>query len=199
MHFEKDYIYHVYNRSNQTVFPEQENYTFFLGKIEKHIMPYGDILAWCLMPNHFHFMIQVNAGGIQNINEKHRKDTQQLSKSWGIVLSSYTRAVNKRFTRRGFLWSHNTKAPEINLKGNDYGINCFKYIHQNPVNAGLVSRMEDWPYSSYVEFLNYFRGKPDQKYIANIELANEIFNLNKHNFESISKGGINEEAISQIF
>ncbi len=52
MHFEKDKTYHIYNRSNNTVFFDERNYLFLLWKVKKQIAPIADILAWCLMPNH---------------------------------------------------------------------------------------------------------------------------------------------------
>ncbi|MFB6341095.1 transposase [Saccharicrinis sp. FJH62] len=64
MDFESDQLYHVYNQGNnkQDIFFCKENYLFFLKKIETHISPYADIIAYCLMPNHFHLMIKVNSG-----------------------------------------------------------------------------------------------------------------------------------------
>jgi len=90
MHFEEGHIYHIYNRSNRKVFPGRENYLFFLNKVHKHIEPCCEILAWCLMPNHFHFLLQATGKSIGDINEKHRLQTQLLSKNWGVLLSSYT-------------------------------------------------------------------------------------------------------------
>jgi putative transposase len=62
MEFEPGHLYHVYNRGNnsQKLFFTPANYLFFLKKIKTNILPYADILAWCLMPNHFHLMIHVN-------------------------------------------------------------------------------------------------------------------------------------------
>jgi putative transposase len=62
MYFEQGYIYHIYNQGNnrQKIFFREENYYFFLQKIKRYILPYADILAWCLMPNHFHLMVLVN-------------------------------------------------------------------------------------------------------------------------------------------
>ncbi|MCK5170586.1 MAG: hypothetical protein KAQ75_11970 [Bacteroidales bacterium] len=60
MCFEKDKTYHVYNRSNNTVFYNERNYLFFLSKVKSQIAPVADILAWCLMPNHFHLLIVAN-------------------------------------------------------------------------------------------------------------------------------------------
>jgi putative transposase len=61
MLFEKENLYHIFNQGNnrQKIFFSQENYLFFLRKMKTHILPYADILAWCLMPNHFHLMVWV--------------------------------------------------------------------------------------------------------------------------------------------
>jgi len=61
MKLEKGYIYHIYNQGNnrQKIFFQELNYEFFRQKIKTHILPYGDVLAYCLMPNHFHLMVYV--------------------------------------------------------------------------------------------------------------------------------------------
>ena len=61
MDFSIGQIYHVFNRSNnsQLVFRERNNYLYFLSKIKDHISPHAQIIAWCLMPTHFHLMIEV--------------------------------------------------------------------------------------------------------------------------------------------
>ncbi len=62
MHFENGYIYHIYNQGNNShkIFFNNENYLYFLRKIKIYIVSHADILAWCLMPNHFHMMVLVN-------------------------------------------------------------------------------------------------------------------------------------------
>ena len=62
MVFAEGNIYPIYNRGNnfQPLFFYRENYLFFLDKMKKYLLPYADVLAWCLMPNHFHWMILVN-------------------------------------------------------------------------------------------------------------------------------------------
>jgi len=59
MHFEEEYTYHIYNRSNDTLFYTRDNYIFFLDKLRKLILPYSDMLAWRLLPNHFNFLLVV--------------------------------------------------------------------------------------------------------------------------------------------
>lgn len=62
MHFESEDLYHVFNQGNnrQKIFFTRENYLFFLRKINQHILPHADVLARCLIPNHFHLMIHVH-------------------------------------------------------------------------------------------------------------------------------------------
>ena len=117
MFFEEGYIYHIYNQGNnrQKIFFRQENYFYFLQKIRKFILPYADILAWCLMPNHFHLMVLVNKTVLNII----LKDTEEsISRSFndsiGIMLRSYTNAINKQQKRTGKLFREKTKAECIN-------------------------------------------------------------------------------------
>ena len=62
MKFHPNQIYHVFNQGNnrQTVFFEEENYLYFLRKVRKYILSLADILCYCLMPNHFHFLLTPN-------------------------------------------------------------------------------------------------------------------------------------------
>jgi putative transposase len=62
MNLEIANLYHIYNQGNnsQKIFYNRNNYLFFLEKIKTHLLPFADIVAWCLMPNHFHLMVYVN-------------------------------------------------------------------------------------------------------------------------------------------
>jgi len=128
MDFQTGQIYHVFNRGNnsQTVFFNRENYLFFLDKIRKNVWPHADILAWCLMPNHFHLMIsvrqvdveiseQVTLGGISEgftLSETLTKSprTRTLNDSIGIILRSYTRAIQNQQRVTGSIFQKETKA-----------------------------------------------------------------------------------------
>ena len=186
MQFEPNNIYHVYNRGNnsQTLFFNRENYLFFLQKAKTYITPYADILAWCLMPNHFHFMIYVNCVEIE-ISEKvteshHLTKARSLNDSISILLRSYTRAIQKQEKLTGSLFQHRTKSVGltdvtgvspawfqanygtiINISNpeKEYPQVCFKYIHQNPVKSSLVKNPEDWEFSSYPDYCGLRSGK----------------------------------------
>ena len=147
-------FYHIYNSGNnrQPIFFNRENYLFFLRKARKHILPHMEMVAFCLMPNHFHFMTYAKP---DIIREKFSRDLQ-------IMLRSYTRAINKQENRTGSLFQQNTKIKLLEMDSDftirngripdDYPFICFHYIHQNPLKAGLVSRMEEWEMSSFKDY-----------------------------------------------
>ena len=62
MNFERGQLYHIFNQgnNNQNIFFERDSYLFFLQKLRTYFLPYADVFAWCLMPNHFHLMVLVN-------------------------------------------------------------------------------------------------------------------------------------------
>ena len=172
MNFEKNRIYHVYNQGNnrKKIFLTRSNYQLFHQKMDKFICPYADILAWCLMPNHFHLMILVKDAEII-CGEKSKKRT--LNQSIGILLRSYTRVINAENELTGSLFRKRSKANVINsfkdlqpnfwkskiaifnmLPENQYPQVCFNYIHNNPVKAGLVEKNTDWEFSSARDYAN---------------------------------------------
>ena len=133
MNFESGNLYHIYNQGNnrQQLFFSRDNYLFFLNKIKKHILPHADILAWCLMPNHFHLMVYVKDVIIANdalthgvtpsrTPNSHYKDSlsqrEAISKertfndSIGYLIRSYTQAINNQEKRTGSLFKAHTKA-----------------------------------------------------------------------------------------
>ena len=199
MHFEEDFTYHVYNRSNNIVFKTRDNYLYFLKKLNLYILPYVEIISWCLMPNHFHFMIIPNMKATEIVGNKNLPNTQTLSKQFGIFLSAYTKAFNKQNNIKGSLFSHNTKAIVLNdvsnLKINDvnnYAETCFRYIHQNPIKSGIVNNINDWEFSSYFDYSGKRNGK-----IVNKKIASDMINIDFENFEFWSLANINE--IDNIF
>jgi len=194
MKFEKGYIYHIYNQGNNRgkIFFNRENYLFFLKKIKNHITPYSNILAWCLMPNHFHLMILVNRLAIDMRTEGFAQSEalgfqRTLNQSIGIMLRSYTNAINKQQNRTGSLFRRETKAEclncpngitpsfynteyrtqiQVNCPERQYPQVCFNYIHQNPVKAGLVKTETDWEFSSAQDYAGMRNGILVNKTVA---------------------------------
>jgi len=79
-------------------------------------------------------------------------ERQQFSQGIKMLLSSYTKAINKQRNRTGSLFQQKTKGLWVSEPANNFALTVFHYIHQNPVRAGLVSKMEDWEYSSFKEY-----------------------------------------------
>src|SRR5689334_1251745 len=179
-------VYHIYNRGNNRnrLFYQAENYPYFLEKIRKYIAPNGDLLAYTLLPNHFHFLVHANEETIlpydQFASEKFTLQANPLvqmsrfSHGLQVLLSSYARAMNKRNKRTGSLFTQNTHSKMTSSEAHllDYTLWCFIYIHNNPVKAGLVQTPDQWPYSSYREYMGLSTAP-----LCNIELGKKLLSL----------------------
>ena len=97
MQFVEGSFYHIYNRGNdqQLIFFQERNYEFFLNKVKQYVVPHANLLAWCLMPNHFHFLMQANQETQKIVKETPNK-INALTEGVRIMLSSYTRAIQKQ-------------------------------------------------------------------------------------------------------
>jgi REP element-mobilizing transposase RayT len=142
------YYYHLYNRGNnrQNIFFERENYLFFLRQFRQHVMGTADVLAYCLMPNHYHFLVCLKE--------------ENLSEKMGLFSLSYTKAINKRIQRSGALFQGPFQS--IHVDKDAYLLNLTRYIHLNSVKAGLVERPADWEFSSYPEYVEQRQGSLPQ-------------------------------------
>lgn len=147
-------IYHVFNRGNnrEVIFRRRSNYHHFLDGIRKYLLKRCDLLAWCLMPNHFHFLVHANESSVPVIQDL-SFNRQQFSQGIKQLLSSYAKSINKQEGRTGSLFQQKTKGLYVSDPSEDYSLTVFHYIHQNPVRAGLVDRMEDWEFSSFNEYI----------------------------------------------
>jgi putative transposase len=179
MNYEPENIYHLYNQGNnkQKIFYSDENYIFFIRKIRKYLLPHTDILAYCLMPNHFHILARIKPESCQKVLTKDKSKfnncNQIISHQIGIMLSSYTKAINKQEQRTGSLFRKRTKSKNCFVEAfrtqssiNDYLQMCFNYIHQNPVKAQLVSKSTDWVYSSALDYAGLRKGTLCNKALA---------------------------------
>ncbi len=199
MTYKENTVYHIYNQGNnrRKIFYCDRHYRYFLEKMQCHLLPHGDLISYCLMPNHFHWQFYVRR--LEAPFAKHAlrmgKPThpqpigrgkivyRSLNDSLGIMLRSYTRAINKEMGWSGSLFRKRTKAKttwdeeeEAQIgkphtrppMPNTYLETCFNYIHLNPVEAGLVTQAQDWKYSSYRD---YFYQKKDS--LCQLELGRQ--------------------------
>jgi REP element-mobilizing transposase RayT len=167
--YEDNKLYHVFNQGNdrRTTFRTEENYAMFLQKVEKRFRGVADILAYCLMPNHFHLLIKPTGN-------------KDVSKSIQGLVSGYAQSYNKFYGRSGSLFRQKTKSIEVGTV-NDSGVllsispvkRCFEYIHQNPVKANLVSHEDEWQFSSIHEYQDRTLGNN----ICNVELGRRLIGI----------------------
>ena len=178
MHLIQHECYHIYNRGNnrKRIFFSPDNYLFFLGKIRKLLMPCADILAWCLMPNHFHLMIHANEASIAERKSHGGIPMQEFSYRLGILQSSYTQAINKTQRQSGSLFQQKASCKLLHnfssSQQDDSIENCFHYIHANPSESSIVNDPAEWPYSSLQDYLGIRAGN-----LCNKELLKSISGL----------------------
>mgnify|MGYP001149813190 CR=1 FL=1 len=140
--------YHVYNRGNNRgrIFFEPENYRFFLRRAREYLLPIMDVVAYCFMPTHYHFLTQVKMG----------REGTMVSNAMMRLSVSYTKAMNTRYDRVGSLFQGRFQSKRVT--SNDYLLHLSRYIHLNPVLAGLVERAQQWEFSSYLDYIGERRG-----------------------------------------
>ena len=133
-------FYHVMNRGagRRAVFIDRPDHQFFLkllGDIseKRHIR----IHAYCLMGNHYHLLLET--------------PEPNLSRSMQYLNSTYTQVFNKRHERDGALFKGRYRSILVERDG--YLLDLVRYIHRNPLTAGLVKDLRDYPWSSYPGYM----------------------------------------------
>lgn len=159
-----DGYYHIFNRGSdkRNIFLQRRDYTRFLQTVRYYqfsgpkpkfsdltkrklfafIPAPGaklvEIICYCLMPNHFHFLVrQIKDNGVAIF-------VSQLT-------NSYTKYFNTKYNRVGALLQGTFKSCMI--ENDEHLLHVSRYIHLNPVVADLVKSLKDYEWSSYVEYI----------------------------------------------
>jgi putative transposase len=157
--FAVDGIYHVYNRgvNKEKVFYNSDDFSLFLYRLKENLFPESgkhkkswlekrrktlppnsfDLISYCLMPNHFHLLIQ-------------QKTDLPITKLISKVSTSYSMCFNKKHGRIGAVFQDQFKA--VLVENNEQLLWTSYYIHKNPVEAGLIKNPQDYRWSSYSEY-----------------------------------------------
>lgn len=143
-YFQKGAYYHVYNRGNrkQKIFVGQRDYERFLKKTEEYKDKFEvTILCYCLLPNHFHFLL--------------RQDTDTPITNFMLRLStSYAKYFNIKYEQVGSLFQDRFRAKLIET--DEYLLHLSRYIHRNPLEFLLPTpgvKLASYEWSSYPIFL----------------------------------------------
>ncbi|WP_294965205.1 hypothetical protein [uncultured Flavobacterium sp.] len=159
---EPDCFYHIYNRgvNGDKVFQENDNYKFFMSQFLKYLSGVCDLYAYCLMPNHFHFVIKIKSQKelFDFFEEKNERPIKRglhsveslVSKQLSKFISSYTQAYNKVFDRHGPLFESPFKRKKIDSE--KYLKTLIVYVHQNPID--IKKNFQTYKFSSYTTVLS---------------------------------------------
>ena len=135
-------VYHILFRgvNQQNIFEEKQDYIKLLETIDnvKKDMHF-ELYAYCFMSNHAHLVIK----------EAKNKDISLIMKR---ILTKYARWYNIKYKRSGALIANRYKSVPVEV--DEYFLHLIRYVHQNPLKAGIVENIKDYPYSSYNEYLS---------------------------------------------
>lgn len=153
--FESGCYYHIYNHGNSSdnLFVENGNYYFFLKRLNFFTQDFCDLLVWCLLPNHFHLLVRIKETHINNENVVAEINHKIVSEQFRHFFTSYSKAINKKYNRRGALFLRSFRRKKIT--DDLYLIRIIRYIHMNPVNHGFTKDPLKWYHSSYVKILEH--------------------------------------------
>ncbi len=189
--FEEARFYHVFNRGNnkENIFIEEKNYNFFLRKLKAYLLPICNIYAYCLLPNHFHLVLQIKEHN--QLPPDHKNGKKMLHQPFSNFFNSYAKTVNKVYSRTGSLFQEHLHRNVIDSEA--YFRDVIIYTLLNPVSHGFTNNYKTYPHSSFLAMVS--RQKTDImreqviEYFENIE--NFIFCLDQRKF-------INQQRLKEI-
>ena len=150
--FRSGYYYHIYNRgvNRQAIFFNDENWGYFMRRLRHYCTSeLIEIIAYCLMPNHYHLLVYL-------------KDNNLSTKVMQPLAVSYTKSVNRQQGRVGPIFQGAFQAKLVDKT--EYLLYLSRYLHLNPVLAGLVENPATWTFSSYRDYVGLRKGtlpRPD--------------------------------------
>ncbi|HBF87553.1 MAG TPA: hypothetical protein DDX39_02835 [Bacteroidales bacterium] len=158
---EEDKFYHIYNRGNNKdkLFYSNANYEYFLRKYDEYLSDFVETYAFCLLPNHFHFLVRIknvskltesmiSLKAISSIKEEVILSTEERFRRLFIT---YSQAINKQQNRHGSLFEKPFR--RIEISNTKYLANLVFYIHANPTLHGIDKDFRMYAWSSYHRIL----------------------------------------------
>lgn len=182
---EQGKYYHIFNRGNnrEDLFKEEKNYDYFLKLYAHHIDPAADTFAYCLLKNHFHFLIKVkeHLPGLQNL-----EGVVHASNAFSNLFNAYAKSINKVYKRSGSLFEKNFR--RIEVSSDKYFTRLIHYIHFNPQKHRFTEDFRTYAHSSYqlilsdkqtniqrVKIIDWFGGRNDFiEFHKNVSVEKEI-------------------------
>lgn len=188
---------HIFSRAigNEKLFLNDENYYFFLQKLNRHLLPVYEVFTYSLLPNHFHLLVRILPHKTlviefekikgKSFDEKQHSISDFVMERFSNLLNSYTKAFNKVNSRKGALFIDYLKRSAVN-RDQDFS-NFIFYIHKNAVHHSLTRSIGLWKFDGYnsilsnantlllrEEVLEWFNGREQfvKFHSQNVELKN---------------------------
>ena len=134
-------FYHIVFRgiNRQHLFEDESDFLYFLESLQhlKTEMAF-ELHAYCLMSNHVHLLIKESKMG-------------DISLVMKRLLTKYAMYFNRKYERNGALIASRYKSQPVEV--DEYFIPLIRYIHQNPIKAGIVGTLEEYRFSSYRDYV----------------------------------------------
>lgn len=144
--------------NRQNIFVEDDDYSKYIDTLEKYQNEIGfELYAYCLMGNHLHLLI--------------KEGNEEIGNTMKRIGVSYAYWYNWQYNRSGHLFQGRFKSEPV--EGDTYFLTVLRYIHQNPIKAGLTSDLEKYKWSSYKEYTKH------SSRIVNTNFALQMFSSNK--------------------
>lgn len=168
-------IYHVMLRgiNKQIIFEDSEDYEKFIQIIKEYKGKCGyEIYAYCLMSNHVHLLI--------------KEGKEDLGTVFRRIGAKYVHWYNWKYNRSGHLFQDRYKSEVV--ENDRYFLTVLRYIHQNPLKAGIEKDMKKYPWSSYQEYIGR-EGICDTKFglsLFSSDIKNSVLSFEKFSVQENS-------------
>ena len=171
--FSENGLYHVVFRgvNKQSIFEEDWDYIKLKNTlIELKAEMNFEIYVYCFMSNHIHILLK----------EKNIGDISLIMKR---LLTKYARWYNIKYHRSGALIANRYKSQPIDV--DEYFLNVIRYIHQNPLKAGIVNNVSEYKWSSYNEYAKKENGLADKDFVLEMITPEDFVILHQTEEQSI--------------
>ncbi len=161
-------IYHIMLRgiNQQTIFEDNEDYFKFVETLENYKAVSGyKVFAYCLMSNHIHILLKVE-----------KEDLDLIMKR---VAGSYVYWYNWKYYRKGHLFQDRFKSEPV--EDDSYFMTVLRYIHQNPVKAGIADHIDNYRFSSYNDYISEESEVVDLDFALSLMKRDEFIAFNNEN------------------
>ena len=133
------YLIMIRGINQQSIFEDEEDNKKFIETLKTYKATSGyKLFAYSLMSNHLHLLLRTEKESLDLIIKR--------------ISSSYVYWYNWKYYRRGHLFQDRFKSEPV--ENNEYFLTVLRYIHQNPIKAGLCKKIDEYQFSSYNDYIN---------------------------------------------